>query len=257
MKNYIKLLSVALLFGGVSQINASDTLVEGLYKNGLRSTTLTGGNYYAALGIPGLPDGDALRSMQSRLRAYEESLETSARVAPVASGGALDISDLVTLLSTARGHIGAYPALAFDGGAKKLDAGVLAAHRKSYAEIMKLDAFKNLRAANIAVLSHIVSTLVIDADLETNFKLVAAGKVTNGTYSGDTDVLTEANLAKPFAALAALIEKRYNAAMGPKTFYDGTTAVSSLYADEPLPKAVVAKLADETELTAYLTALSS
>ena len=69
--------------------------------------------------------------------------------------------------------------------------------------------------------------------------------------------MTKASLAKPFSALAALIAKRYNATISGKTFHDGTSAVGKLYDDAQLPAPVVAKLSDETALTAYITALTA
>jgi len=258
MKSYIKLLSAALLVAGATtQVSAMDAEFAKFRAHGLTSSTIHGGHVAAALsnmgvGADGLPETAVVKSFASKYRAWEEAH-------PIAGGGgsssSINLTDINTFMSSVSGTMTVYPALAFAGAAKRIDPAVTAKFTKSYRPIKTLDGFKDLKDANLALLSHVVTSVLNDADLETSINNVAADKLPIGAFATDTDVLTKASLAKPYDALAGLITKRYNASVRGLKFHDGSSAVSDKYDDENLPTDVIAQLSNEISLNAYVLAL--
>lgn len=253
MANYIKLFSIALLVSSAAQVSAMDFSDEAKSLATLRALKAAG--QMPATG------SDVVLLAKGALKGHEAARLWAAiqAEAPLSSsgGGSVDISAFTDFLDVAQTSVNPYPALAFAPAAKKLAADVLAAHATSWDEIKKLDAFKDLKPANIAALSHVVSSVLTDADLKTSFGNVATGRSPVGAFAADSDILTQASLTNPYSTLAALIERRYNANIRAKSYHDGSPAGHPVYADEDLPRAVIAKLSDETAMHAYIVALTS
>jgi len=262
MRNYIKLLSVALLVSGATQVNAAtDPIAMGLSAAGYRSATLNGAQVAAVFGE--LPDGTQLNSFRSKLRAYEESRAPAAHVAAPAGnvvalvglGLSAKAAAFVDTLeeATVGAKITGLPAIDFSAGRA---AATGAAYSSTLTALAAVPGFSALKQGNQA---YFAATLKALFDAKDDITMAIAESARSGalsaasrTLAGDIALVPQGDAkADPAKVLANLFEREYNRS-GVQTPNPGAAGWLDTIA---LPAHIKAELEKETTWTAILAAV--
>ena len=278
MKNYIKLLSVALLVSGATQVSAMDAgIYAEIKKQGRPVSTFTGKDYLDIVGQA--PKGTVLSALKSRLQALADLDPTAVKVAaaaparapaPVLPGAPVVDPDVAALVAAGltqpaatfvafvdKAPVGAavtgLPPVDFTDG----NAGAIAATGTAYGPavtaLAAIPGFSTLKNGNkIYFVAALKSLIDARADLGNAIgESATTGALTaaSGVFAADGALITQADAkAAPAKVLANIFEKLYNA-----SGVQAATARAWLDA-AALPAAVKTELEKEATWTAILAA---